>query len=240
MCDKPPKRRTVRQQNREVVESEQPAPWNGTGAGALLQLEDGVAISRRRERREPVESLPDYQAEDLLVVADRPVEVAHLEPDPPDASATGKPVSRRRDAKHISHLISRYERCPRFPFIPSTEKAPGPPTANASEETRSISTNSIPFGTKNPEWKKKIAPAMSSASGIAISLVNIPAANASPPASSRVETRIAAMPGSGMPSPEKKPVTPSVPIMKNFWYPCAANTSPVTMRRIPRPISICR
>src|SRR4029453_9741925 len=79
MADEAPEVRSVGQQDREVIETEQPAAWHRAGVRLFLQNKQRLRLSRRNERSTAARLRASVQSEDGRVVRQAAIEAGHLQ-----------------------------------------------------------------------------------------------------------------------------------------------------------------
>src|SRR5687767_2205742 len=106
--NEPPKRCPVREQNREVIKSEQPAPRYWTRRGVSSQLDDGAIVIMRTQRRAVGGPSDRPQPDHTLVEKNRPIEIRDLKTDLAEPGLLRKSVVARPDSARGGHIrVSR-------------------------------------------------------------------------------------------------------------------------------------
>ncbi len=94
----PPQRRAVGKEDGEVVQPQQPAPGHRPHAGLLAQLQQRRVVAVRAQHRAAAVALQHAEAGHLAVVAQRPLQIRHLQHHPADVGLSGQPEALGRDA----------------------------------------------------------------------------------------------------------------------------------------------
>ena len=97
MRDEAPERRTIGQQDGEVIEADSSPRGHGLRAGTLVQTHERNRVTHGAQIGAPISTREQLEAEHALIVRERSLEISHLQVHPAHPRRrrqSGRPVAR--------------------------------------------------------------------------------------------------------------------------------------------------